>query len=70
MFFIGRSYFALEGTVSTILMKRHLSLQQQYIHKQNGAEMVEKYQKENIWYDSLTPMKFLSIISIHYPANW
>ena len=56
MFFIGRSYFALEGTVSTILMKRHFSLQQQYFHKQNGAEMVEKYQKENIWYDSLTPM--------------
>ena len=51
-------------------MKRHFSLQQQYIHKQNGAEMVEKYQKENIWYDSLTPMKFLSIISIHYLANW
>ena len=57
MFIIGRSYFALEGTVSTVLMKRHFSLQQQYIHKQNGAEMVEKYQKENIvWYDSLTPM--------------
>ena len=38
-------------------MKRHLSLQQQYIHKQNGAEMIEKYQKENIvWYDSLIPM--------------